>query len=129
MVLRTKIFLLVLLTLVAVSGCYTKQVRHLAADVALLKVGVSTEEDVVIFLGEPDEQKDLGSGVQKWLYSDKKMSFLEKAPLVGKRFGEPEFLEVIVTLTDKIVSEVVYSSSDADELDWRDDYSWQEKNQ
>jgi hypothetical protein len=127
MVLRTNFVLLLFLTLVALSGCYNTPVRHLAADVALLKVGESTEEDVLIFLGAPDEQQDVAANVQKWVYNEKKMTFLEKAPLVGKRLGAPEHLQVVVTIKNKIVSEVVYSSSDADDLKWADDFSWQEK--
>jgi hypothetical protein len=127
MVLRTNFVLLLLLALVAISGCYNTPVRHLAADVALLKVGESTEEDVLIFLGAPDKQQELDAGVEKWLYNDKHMTFLEKAPLVGKRLGAPEYRQVVVTLQNKIVTGVTYSSSDADDLGWSDDFSWQEK--
>lgn len=126
MVLRTNFFLLLLLALVAISGCYSTPVRHLAADVALLKVGESTEEDVLIFLGAPDEQQELAAGVEQWLYNDKHMTLLEKAPLVGKRIGSPEYRQVVVTIKNKIVTEVVYSSSDADDLGWADDFPWQE---
>ncbi len=127
MVLRMKFFLLALATLVALSGCYSTPVRHLTSDVALLKVGESTAEDVLIFMGAPDERQELGSGVEKWVYKDKEMSFLEKAPLIGKHLGSPEYKQVVVTITKNIVSEAVYTSSDADDLDWANDYSWQEK--
>lgn len=127
MVLRMNFFLLVCISLVALAGCYTTPVRHLSADIALLKVGSSTEEEVLIFLGEPDEKRDAGTGVVKWLYHDKKMSLLEKAPLIGKRIGSPEYQQVAVTLTNNIVTDIAYSSSDADELGWTDDYPWQEK--
>ena len=129
MVLRTNFFLLffVAVILANIAGCYNKPVRHLASDVALLKVGVSTEEDVLVFLGEPDEQQELGEGVETWLYRDKQMTMLEKAPLVGKRLGSPEYKVVMVTITNKIVTKVLYSSSDADDMDWADDYPWQEK--
>ncbi|MGB3209824.1 MAG: hypothetical protein WBB19_03875 [Desulforhopalus sp.] len=128
MVLRTIFFQLVFLTvaLVSVSGCYNTPVRHLASDVALLKVGQSTEDDVLIFLGDPDERHELSAGVEKWLYKDKRMSLMEKAPLVGKHLGSPEYRQVVLTLTNKIVSKVVYSSTDEDEMDWADDYPWQE---
>jgi hypothetical protein len=115
------------MTLVAIAGCYSKPVRHLASDVALLKIGESTGEDVLIFLGAPDEQRELEAGVEKWLYRDTLMTLWEKAPLIGKRVGSPEHRQVVVTLTDNIVTEVVYSSADADELDWAHDFSWQKK--
>ena len=129
MVLRKNFFLLlfVAVALATISGCYNKPVRHLASDVALLKVGQSTEEDVLIFMGEPDEQQEVSEGVEKWLYRDKYMTFLEKAPLVGKRLGSPEYKLVVVTISNDIVTDVIYSATDADDMDWADDYPWQEK--
>ncbi len=129
MVLRMKLFLLVLVTvaLATLSGCYSTPVRHLTSDVSLLKVGQSTKEDVLIFIGDPDERQELGGGVEKWVYKDKEMSFLEQAPLVGKYLGSPEYKQVVVTITNNTVTDVVYSSSDADDQSWADDYSWQEK--
>jgi hypothetical protein len=120
-------FLLALLLACSVSGCYIKQVRHLASDAALLKVGVSTKEDVVVFLGEPDDQEVVGEGVEKWLYRDKHSSFMEKTPLVGKHIGSPAYHQVVVTLRNGIVAECVYSLTDADDLNWAEDFSWQEK--
>lgn len=129
MALQKNFFLLLLAAFIlsTISSCYDTPVRHLASDVALLKVGQSTEEDVLVFLGEPDEQQEVQEGVVMWLYNDKEMTFLEKAPLIGKRLGSPEYKSVVVTMTNKIVTEVIYSSSDADDMDWADDYSWQEK--
>lgn len=129
MSLRINFFLVVFMAvvLVGISGCYTQPVRHLAADVALLKVGQTTGEEVVIFLGEPDERQDLGAGVEKWIYFDKEMTLLEKTPLIGKRVGSPEYKLAMVTITNNLVTEVVYSSHDKDDLDWADDYSWQKK--
>lgn len=120
-------FLLVLLLTLGVSGCYIKPVRHLSSDVALLKVGVSTKEDVVVFLGEPDDQEVVGEGTEKWLYRDKNSSFLEKAPLVGKHIGAPAYHQVVVTLRNGIVAGCVYSLTDEDDLDWAKDFSWQGK--
>ncbi len=132
MVPRIIVRLLIILTLVpmlgTISGCYNTPVRHLAADVSLLKIGESTDEDVVIFLGPPDEQQDLGDGVEKWSYNDKEISFIEKTPIIGKRLGSPTYRQVVVTITNNLVSDVVYSASDDDDLNWADDYGWQEKN-
>jgi len=126
---RMRNILFIILMLFVVSGCYNKQVRHLASDAALLKVGKSTQEDVLVFLGDPDEQEDLGNGSQKWRYLDQNRNLFEKTPWVGKHFGSPEYLQVVVTLKDGIVTECIYSSSDEDDMDWADDYSWQEKKQ
>jgi len=124
---KINIFLTVMVALVTLAGCYTTPVRHLSADVALLKAGQSTEEDVLVFLGDPDEQKELAGGVEKWLYHDKKITFFQKTPWVGKYLGAPEYQNVVVTITNKIVSNVSFSSSDDDDLDWADDFSWQKK--
>lgn len=129
MVLRMKFLLLVAAILLVLSGCYTTPVRHLTSDIALLKVNQSTEDDVLVFMGEPDEQQQVAAGVEKWLYQAKVQSLLEKAPVIGKRLGSPEYQVVVVTLTNKIVTDLDYSSSDADDLGWRDDFHWQEKNQ
>lgn len=128
MVLRINFFLVVFMAVVlaGLTGCYTEPVRHLAADVALLKVGQTTGEDVLVYLGEPDERQELGAGVEKWIYFDKKMTVLEKTPLVGKRLGSPDYKLAMVTITNNIVTEVDYTSYDKDDLDWEDDYYWQE---
>ncbi len=122
---RLLIFLALVSIFVTISGCYTTPVRHLAADVSLLKIGETTAEDVLIFLGPPDEQQEQEGGAETWIYRDKDMSLIEKTPFIGKRLGSPEYRQVVVTLTNNIVSGVDYSASDDDDLDWADDYSWQ----
>jgi len=124
----SKLFcLLTVLTFLVLTGCYNTPVRHLAADVALVKEGASTEEDVLIFLGSPDDQADAGGGVTKWLYKETDRTLFERTPVVGKHIGSPEYINVVVTFTKGIVSDVAYSASDEDDMDWADDYSWQEK--
>lgn len=127
MVATIRYVLLALVLLAGVSGCYVDPVRHLASDAALLKVGESTREDVLIYLGEPDEQQEVGEGAEKWLYREKEMSFMEKTPLVGKHIGSPEYHVVVVTLRNGIVTDCIYSSSDEDETGWAKDFSWQKK--
>ena len=127
MVSRINSFVLLFLVFFMLGGCYMTPVRHLASDIALLQVGKSTREDVIVFLGDPDEQQELGEGVQKWLYKDKNMSFLQKTPLLGSKLGSPEFNQVVVTLRNGVVSACDYSYSDEDDMDWAKDFSWQEK--
>lgn len=121
-------FLTMLLAACFLSGCYITPVRHLASDIALVQVGQSTREDVLVFLGDPDEQQVMENGVEKWLYIQTKKSTAEKTPFLGKYFGTPEVNRVVVTFTDGIVTDSVFSSNDKDEFDWADDYSWQKKN-
>lgn len=119
---------LMLLSACFLSGCYITPVRHLAADIALVQVGQSTREDVLIFLGDPDEQQVQSEGNEKWLYTQKKKSGFEKTPLVGKYLGNPEINKVVITFVNGIVADTRFSSNDKDDLDWADDYSWQKKN-
>lgn len=127
MVAKINSFLLLFLALSALGGCYTKPVRHLASDIALVQVGKSTPQDVVVFLGEPDEQQDLDDGVQKWLYREKNVGLLQKTPLVGSKFGSPIYNQVVVTIKNGVVSACDFSHSDESEMDWAKDFSWQEK--
>ena len=123
-----KCIFIMLLAVFSLSGCYITPVRHLAADIALVQVGQSTREDVLIFLGDPDEQQVLENGVEKWLYVQTKASTVEKTPFLGKYFGTPEVNRVLITFINGIATDSVFSSNDKDELDWADDYSWQKKN-
>jgi hypothetical protein len=119
--------LLVLLTVFALAGCYMTPVRHLSADTALLQAGTSTRQDVIVFLGDPDEQQELGEGVEKWLYKEKDTGYLEKTPLIGRYFGSPTYNQLVITFRNGIVTDSVYSYSDDDDMDWANDFSWQEK--
>ena len=109
------------------SGCYSHPVRNLASDAALVKVGQSTRDDVLSFLGEPDDQQTVAKGVEKWLYREKTTTTLEKAPVVGKYFGTPGVGRVVVTLKDDRVTDCTYDAHDDDDTDWAKDFSWQEK--
>ena len=127
MPLNIRVFIVLLVTAFLLSGCYNKPVRHLVSDAALLKIGKSSSEDVLIYLGDPDEQKTLGDGVEKWLYKKEDRTLLERIPYAGRQFGAPEFSQVVVTIVNGIVTECIFSLSDEDDMDWADDYSWQEK--
>ncbi|SDO47639.1 hypothetical protein SAMN05660330_00339 [Desulforhopalus singaporensis] len=124
---RLPMILLLIGMLLALSACYTKPVRHLGADVSLLSEGESTKEDVLIFLGDPDDQVQLDGNRVKWLYLDKNMSLMEKTPFFGKYVGAPEITQVVVTFNNGVVESIDYSSSDQDELEWTDDFPWQKR--
>jgi hypothetical protein len=129
MVLRTWTLLLLVLVAGAVTGCYLKPVRHLAADVALLKIGRTTAEEVLVYLGDPDARQPLAGGGEQWLYTEKRRTLLEKTPMVGKYIGDPEELTVVVTLTNGVVTDCSYSSHDEDDYRWGRDFSWQQDRQ
>ena len=127
MINNLRLLLLLLLTVFILSGCYNKPVRHLASDAALLKVGKSTSDDVLVYLGDPDEHKSLADGVEKWLYKKKDMDLFERIPYAGKYVGAPEYSQVVVTIENGIVTDCAFSLTDEDDTSWADDYSWQEK--
>ena len=124
LVLRNLIW--VMLISLVVAGCYSKPVRHLASDAALIKPGESTREDVLTFLGEPDEQEILGEGVEKWVFREYESSMLKGTPVVGKYFGAPDYGTVTVILKNNIVAKCLYGAYDDEEFDWAHDFGWQE---
>jgi hypothetical protein len=126
---KPKYFLLLFLTFFCLSGCYTTPTRHLASDIALLQIDKSSREDVLVFLGDPDEQVDLGDGVQKWLYKEYDASFFQKTPLVGDKIGTPKLSQVVVTIRNGVVAACDYSYVDESDMDWSKDFSWQKKKQ
>lgn len=121
-----KVLLLGLILILPLSGCYTKPVRHLAADVAMIQVGKTGEEDVVVFLGKPDKTRSLTDGHLQYLYEDNRRTLLEKTPGLGKYFGSPNIQRAVVTFKNGIVSDLQFFESDDDDMGWADDYSWQE---
>jgi len=120
-------FVCVLFAVTALAGCYNKPVRHLASDAAMIKVGESTRNDVLTYLGEPDEQIILGSGTEKWIYREYERSMVKDAPMVGKYFGKPDWGMVTLIIKNNIVTECRYGAWESDSHDWADDFDWQEE--
>jgi hypothetical protein len=123
------VFLIAMVVMLSLSGCYTTPVKHLSADVALIQVGKTTEEDALVFLGQPDKSKELADGRTQWLYEAQRSSLMEKTPWVGEYFGSPSVQRVVLTFKNGIVSDIRFAESDQDDLGWSDDYSWQEKSE
>ena len=92
------VYLLALMVMMSLSGCYNTPVKHLSADEILIQVGKTTDEDVLVFLGQPDKIKKLSDGKDQWLYEDSKQSLLEKTPGLGKYFGAPSVQRVVLTI-------------------------------
>lgn len=120
-------YLVVLLALGLITGCYNQPVRHLASDVSLITVGQSTKNDVLTYLGDPDEVEVLSPGVEKWFYKEYEKSSLKEAPLVGKYFGAPDYGTITVIIKDETVVQCVYGAYDVDGENWTDDFDWQQK--
>lgn len=113
--------------LVALGACSGTPVRHLASDASLIKPGTSTKEDVLTYLGDPDTRQTVSATAERWIYYEQQPSTLQQAPLVGKLFSAKGYDKIIVTFEGESVVECRFSSLSADEFNWADDYSWQEK--
>lgn len=118
-----------LLVLTIFGACSSKPVRHLASDASLVKAGVSTKEEVLTYLGDPDSQQMVSATTERWVYNEERKSAAQKVPFLGKMFSSKNYSRIIVTFEGEKVVEVRFSSFDSDEFDWSDDYSWQEKRQ
>lgn len=119
-----RLLLPIFLATFVLSGCYNKPVRHLASDAALIQVGVSGREDVLTYLGEPDEQLILEDGAEKWVYTEYERSALKNAPVVGKYFGQPDSGTVTVLIKSNVVTECSYGAQLQDSS-WTNDFDWQ----
>ncbi len=111
------------------TGCYNRPVRNLASDVSLIKIGQSTREDVLVYLGEPDVQRMVSANLEEWIYVEEKDSDFQKWLLVGRAFSSDGYAKIIVTLEKDQVIDCRYSAYEKGEFDWSDDYSWQKKKQ
>jgi hypothetical protein len=109
------------------TGCTTNPVRHLASDASLIKVGKSTRDDVLTFLGEPDSQRMVAADTEQWVYFEEKKSLMQKTPLVGKAFNPDGYGLISITFKQDLVIGCRYTSYDKDEFGWAGDFSWQDK--
>ena len=128
-IMRNIFGMLVLGVMLQLAGCYSTPVRNLASDVALIKSGESHKQDVVAFLGDPDEKVTAENGVEKWLFREKESSWLKSTPGL-KRFLPKKKEEVIVVMFkgDLVVSSQ-YRAIEYEETKWANDFDWQEKKQ
>ena len=94
--------------LLGVSGCAKKNVRHLASDVCLVSAEKTTKEQVITYLGQPDEQYEMVDGGETWIYYDVKKSTLRDTPYIGAKIGDKKYEMVKVTFIGQIVQTVTY---------------------
>lgn len=119
--------LVCLALLVLLGACTGSPVRHLASDAALIKPGVSTRDEVLTYLGDPDSRQTISDTAERWVYYEERQSTLQQAPYLGKLFNAKGYEQIVVTLEGDSVVDVGYSSFDADEYGWSEDFGWQEK--
>ncbi len=122
-----RLFLVPIIVSFLLAGCYNRPVRHLASDVSLIKVGHSSREEVLVYLGEPDVQRMVSANLEEWVYIEEEESFYQQAPWVGEVFSADGYGKIVVTLANDVVIGCQYSAFNKDEFDWSDDFSWQKK--
>jgi len=94
--------------LAGLGGCAKKNVRHLASDVCLVTPEITTKEQVLAYLGQPDEQNEMADGGEIWLYYDAKKDALQGTPYIGNKIGDKKYEMVTVTFGGDIVQTCVY---------------------
>ena len=102
--------------ILAVTACSNKQVRYLASDVSLVEPEKTTKQEVLSFLGQPDEQYAEPSGEEVWVYYDAKKSMISDTPYIGDKIADDTFEMVKVTFAGNIVRTCIYRSMSEEEF-------------
>ena len=109
-------FAICLVLFMLMAGCAKKNVRHLASDVCLVTPEVSSKEQVLTYLGQPDEQYEMVDGSETWFYYEVKKDMLNKTPYIGDRLGDKKYETVKVTFAGDIVQTCIYRSLSEEEF-------------
>jgi len=113
-------------SLFLLGGCYTKQVRHLASDAALIKPGQSTRQDVLRYLGEPNGHRTISPGVEEYVYYEDRKGALGTMPVVGSWIDPKGYEMILVTLDGDLVTGCEFRLFNEADQDWVDDFTWEE---
>jgi hypothetical protein len=97
------------------SACFFKTpVRHLASDVCLMSQG-TTRQEVMRYMGPPDDQQNDQYG-EMWIYYQVNKSLLRKTPFIGDRLGTEDVDVVTIRFERDHVIACAYRSLTADEF-------------
>ena len=102
--------------IIGTTGCAKKNIRHLSSDVCLITPEVSTKEQVLTYLGPPDEQYEMEDGSETWFYYEEKKSLLTDTPYIGNKIGDKNYETIKVTFTGEVVRTCVYRSLSQEEF-------------
>ncbi len=119
-------FICLLASLLLLGGCYTKQVRHLASDAALIKPGVSTRQDVLRYLGEPNGHRTVSPGVDEYVYYEDRKGGFGKIPVVGDWIDPDGYEMILVTLDGDLVKNCEFRLFNEADQAWVNDFTWEE---
>lgn len=115
-----------LLALLLLSGCHSKQVRHLASDAALIKPGQSTAKEVQKYLGEPNGRRDVSPGVTEYVYYEDRPGFFGNMPVLGPMVGPDGYEMIVVTIEKDMVSNCEFRNFNQSDRKWVEDFTWEE---
>ncbi|PIE58105.1 MAG: hypothetical protein CSA33_04120 [Desulfobulbus propionicus] len=108
------------------GGCYSKQVRHLASDAALIKPGVSTKSDVRRFLGKPDGRRTISPDVVEYVYYEELPSMFGRTPVIGSLADAAGYEMIVVSLNNDVVVSCEFRTYSEKDREWFDDFTWEE---
>ena len=114
------------LALLLLSGCYSKQVRHLASDAALIKPGQSSVKDVQKYLGEPNGRREISPGVSEYVYYEDRPGFFGNMPVLGPMAGPGGYEMIVVTIEKDLVSNCEFRNFNESDRKWVEDFTWEE---
>ncbi|WP_306546778.1 hypothetical protein [Desulfobulbus sp.] len=114
------------LALLLLSGCYSKQVRHLASDAALIKPGQSSVKDVQKYLGEPNGRREISPGVSEYVYYEDRPGLFGNMPVLGPMAGPGGYEMIVVTIEKDMVSNCEFRNFNESDRKWVEDFTWEE---
>jgi hypothetical protein len=115
-----------LLALLALGGCHTKQVRHLASDAALIKPGQTTVKEVQKYLGEPNSRREVAPGVSEFVYYEDRPGMFGTMPVLGSMTGPSGYEMIVITVDKEIVTNTEFRSFNESDRKWVEDFTWEE---
>ncbi|OQX16724.1 MAG: hypothetical protein BWK76_11150 [Desulfobulbaceae bacterium A2] len=100
-------------------ACSHKPVRHLASDASLLKAG-SSREEVLRYLGEPDNRRSVGPGIEELVYHEERKDTLRKTPMLGRYLGQSGNETLTITLAGDQVRALEFRTQSELDSYWRE---------
>lgn len=118
--------LIILAILLALSGCQSKQVRHLASDASLIKPGQTTRDEVKRYLGEPNGHRSISPGVEEYVYYEDLPGFMGHTPVISSWVDAAGYEMIIITLKDDLVTNCEFRTFSEADQEWVDDFTWED---
>jgi hypothetical protein len=122
---RSSLFLFII-TLFLLSGCHSKQVRHLASDAVLIKPGQTTAKEVQQYLGDPNGRREVSPGVTEYVYHEDQPGLFGSMPVLSTMTGPSGYEMIIVTIQNDVVSSCEFRNFNTSDRKWMEDYTWEE---